>query len=58
MIYVVKKFRYYLLGTSFIFFVDYHALLYLVNKSITIGQIAKWLLLLQKFDFKVVYKPS
>lgn len=27
-----------------------------MNKPIVIGWIAKWLLLLQEFDFKVVYK--
>jgi hypothetical protein len=58
MIYVVKKFRHYLLRNSFIFFVDHEALLYIVNKPTIIGQIAKWLLLLQEFNFKVIYKPS
>jgi hypothetical protein len=48
MIYVVKKFRHYLLRNSFIFFVDHQALLYLVNKPKIIGRITKWLLLLQK----------
>ncbi len=47
MIYVVKKFRHYLLGNNFIFFVDHQVFLYLVNKPIVIGQIVKWLLLLQ-----------
>jgi hypothetical protein len=32
MIYVVKKFSHYLLGNNFIFFVDYQALLYIMNK--------------------------
>ncbi len=32
MIYVVKKFKHYLLENSFIFFVVHQALLYLVNK--------------------------
>jgi len=41
-----------------IFFVDHRTLLYLVNKPTTTGQIAKWLLLSQEFNFKVVYKPS
>jgi len=59
MIYVVKKFsRHYLLRNNFIFFVDHQTLLYLLNKLTTTGQIAKWLLLLQKFNFKVVYKLS
>ncbi len=29
-----------------------------MNKPTTTGQIAKWLLLSQEFNFKVVYKPS
>jgi hypothetical protein len=57
MIYDVKKFKHYLLRNSFIFFMDHQALLYLVNKPIVIGQIARWLLLLQEFDFKVIFKP-
>jgi hypothetical protein len=56
MIYVVNKFIHYLLKNNFIFFVDHQALLYLMNKPTIIGRIAIWLLLLQKFDFKVVYK--
>jgi hypothetical protein len=57
-IYVVKKFRHYLLGNNFIFFIDHQALLYLVNKPIVIGRITRWLLLLQEFDFKVIFKPG
>jgi hypothetical protein len=47
-----------LLENDLIFFVDHQALLYLVNKLTIIGWIARWLLLLLKFDFKVIYKPS
>jgi hypothetical protein len=56
MIYVVKKYRHYLLRNNFIFFVDHQALLYLVNKPIVTCQITKWLLLFQEFDFKVNFK--
>jgi hypothetical protein len=56
-IYDVKKFRHYLLGNSFIFFMDHQALLYLVNKPIITGQIARLLLTLQEFDFKIIFKP-
>jgi hypothetical protein len=56
MIYDVTKFKHYLLGNSFIFFMDHQALLYLVNKPIVIGQIARWLLLLQEFDSKIIFK--
>ncbi len=58
MIYVVKKFCNYFLGNTFIFFVGHQALLHLVNKLGIISWIAKWLLLLQEFDFKVIYKLS
>ncbi len=57
-IYAIKKFRHYQLGSSFVFYVDHQTSLYLVNKPMVIGRIAIWLLLLQEFDFKVVYKPS
>jgi hypothetical protein len=56
MIYVVKKFRHYLLGNSFVFYIDHQSLLYLVNKPMVIHRIVGWLLLLQEFDFKVVNK--
>ncbi len=56
MIYAMKKFKHYFLGNNFTFFVDHQALLYLVNKPLVIGQIAKWLLLLQEFDFKIIFK--
>jgi hypothetical protein len=56
MIYAIKKFQHYLFGNSFIFFVGHQALLYLVTKLVVIGHIVKWLLLLQEFDFKAIYK--
>jgi hypothetical protein len=46
MIYVVRKFRHCLLGDSFILLIDHQALLYLTNKPVVIGRIARWLLLL------------
>jgi hypothetical protein len=48
----------YLLGNNFTFVVDHQALIYLVNKPIATGRIAQWLLLLQEFDFKIIYKPE
>ena len=54
MVYVVQKFRHYLLATLFVFYVDHQALLYLVNKPIIQGRINQWLLLLQEFTFKIV----
>ncbi len=46
------------MGNSFIFYVDHQTLLYLVNKLVVTSQIDCQLLLLQEFDFKVIYKPK
>ncbi|KAL3696451.1 hypothetical protein R1sor_010527 [Riccia sorocarpa] len=37
---------------------DHQALTYIVNKVHITGRIARWLLLLQEFDFTMVYKPG
>ena len=58
MVYAVNKFRHYLLGNRFIFYVDHLALQYLVNKPQVSGKLARWLLLFLEFDFKVIYKPG
>ena len=53
MIYSVQKYRHYLLGYKFTFHVDHDALKYMVNKPQLSGRIARWILLLQEFDFIV-----
>jgi hypothetical protein len=56
MVYVLHKFKHYLLGKKFVFNVDHMTLLYLIKKPQLLGQIAKWLLLFLEYDFLVVYK--
>ncbi|CAM6097605.1 unnamed protein product [Calypogeia fissa] len=58
MIFAVKKFRHYLLGNKFVFFVDHNALVNLVNKPQLSGRIGRWILLLSEFDYTVMYKPG
>ena len=58
MVYSVGKFRHYLLANHFVFYVDHQALIYLVNRQVISGRIARWMLLLQEYDFEVVYKPG
>jgi len=58
MIFSVKKFRHYLLLNLVVFFVDHMALRYLVNKLDLSGRLACWILLLEKFDYTVEYKPG
>ena len=53
MVYAIKKFRHYLLANKFIFFVDHHALLYLVNKPCSTGRIVRWFVILLEFNFLV-----
>ncbi len=56
MVFVLHKFRHYLLGNKFVFYVDHMVLVYLVNKPQVSRRIAKWLLLFLEYDFTVVYK--
>lgn len=58
MVYVVKKFRHYLLANRFIFFVDHQALLYLVNKPCNTQRIIRWFIIVLEFDFTVVVKKE
>jgi len=58
MVYLLQKFKYYLLGGPFKFFTGHFALKYLVNKPVLEGRIFIWLLLFQEFTFKVIMKPG
>jgi hypothetical protein len=49
-------FRHYLLGNKFVIYVNHMALVYLVNKPHVSSRIVKWLLLLLKYDFTILYK--
>ena len=57
-IYACKKFRHYLLGYEVIFHTDHDALKYLVNKPDLSGRLARWILLLQEFNYTVVVKSG
>ena len=58
MVYFVQKYRHYLLGYKFTFHIDHDALKYMVNKLQLSGRIARWVLLLQEFDFDVDVRPG
>ena len=57
-IYVVTKFRHYLLGNKFVLHVNHQALVYIVNKALLVGKMAWWMLLLQEFDFTIQHTPG
>jgi hypothetical protein len=58
MVYVIQKYRHYLLGKHFKIFTDHSALKYLVNKPVLGGRICQWLFLFQEFNFEVIVKPG
>jgi hypothetical protein len=58
MVVTLHKFRHYLLGNKFVFYVNHMALVYLVNKTHILGHITKWLLLFLEYEFTIIYKPS
>ena len=57
MVYVLQKFRHYLLRSHFKFFTNHSTLHYLVNMLVLWGRICHWLSLFQKFEFEVVINP-
>jgi hypothetical protein len=57
MVYALHKFKHFLLGNKFVFYVDHMALVYLVNKPQVLGRITRWLLFLE-YVFTIVYKPG
>ncbi len=56
MVYALQKFRHYMLGNKFTFYVNHMALVYLVNKPQVYGMLVIWLLLFMEYDFKIIYK--
>ena len=58
MVYALQKFRHYLLGGHFKIYTNHSALKYLVNKPVLGGDICRWLLLFQEYDFEVIVKPG
>jgi hypothetical protein len=58
MVFALHKFKHYLLGSKFVFYVDHMALVYLVNKPHISSHIARWLFLFMEYEFIVVYKPQ
>lgn len=54
-VYAVEKLRSYLLGKHFQILTDHSALSVLNNKNPTSSRLRRWALILQEFDYKIVY---
>lgn len=57
-VFALKKFRHYLLGIKATVVMDHQALIYLLNKPNATGRIARWIILLQEFDLKIVLRAG
>ncbi len=56
MVYALHKFKHYLLGNKFTFYIKHMALVYLVNKPQVFGKLVKQLVLFLEYNFKIGYK--
>jgi hypothetical protein len=56
MVYALQKFRRSLLSNKFTLYVDYMALVYLVNKPRVSSRLVRWFLLFLEYDSKKNYK--
>ena len=54
MVYVLHKFQHYSLGGHFKMFTNNSTLKYLVDNLVSRGDIFRWILLFQEFDFEIV----
>jgi hypothetical protein len=57
-VHAIKKFHHYITGYEVFVHTDHSAIIFLMNKPITNGQVTRWLLLLQEFNIIVLDRPG
>ena len=57
-IYSLKTFRQYLLGRRFVLRTDHQALQWLRRTPEPMGQMARWMTLIEEYDFEIVHRPG
>lgn len=57
-VFALKKFRVYLLGTPFILYTDHQALRAAFNSRDPHGRLSRWLAFLAEYDFEIRYHPG
>src|SRR6218665_3104021 len=57
-VYFLKTFRHYLFGRKFLLRTDHSALQWLRRTPLPIGQQARWLSVIEEFEFEIVHRPG
>jgi hypothetical protein len=57
-VWAVIHFRPYFYGTNFTLYTDHQPIKWLMTNDKFIGKLAHWALILQKYEFKVIHRPS
>ncbi|MCO5566889.1 hypothetical protein L7F22_020572 [Adiantum nelumboides] len=57
-IHALKKWRHYLYGSKFIAWTDHHSLRYICDQDDLRGRKARWVELMQEFDFEIRYRKG
>jgi len=57
-VFAVYKFRTYIAGIHFTIVTDHHALCFIMKKPEISARLARWVLILQEFDFNITYRSG
>jgi hypothetical protein len=57
-VHAINKFHHYITGYKVFIHIDHSAIIFIMNKPITNGQVTKWLLLFQEFIINVLDRPG
>ena len=57
-VWAVRHFRQYLMGSPFTLYTDHRALKWMMSTSELTGRLARWSLMLQEYEFKIIHRPG
>jgi hypothetical protein len=57
-VHAINKFCHYITGYEVFVHTDHSSIIFFMNKPVTTGRIARWLLLLQEFNITIVDRPG